>query len=168
MISFTFASGEISIGSTPPIKTACRSELMISSRAHTRISLGSESICPCCCNINSGCCSQKLIYCQVSKLPAVPQLQLHHVLPALRGIQPKFCARCHLLIVKLQIAHRVFLIIAHLLEPQSFLLMPVSEEIAEISLPAAHLIRFAFNFSLPLLANGAIVVTFIDLLWVCL
>ncbi|CAB4714985.1 unannotated protein [freshwater metagenome] len=87
--------------------------------------------------------------------------------PALLGIQPNFAP----------VSLANFTIedkppsVSEILSPTKttdLLVKPERAEIAETSFPDADLIKFAFSFSLPRLAYGAMLVTLIERLCTCL
>ena len=140
--SFIFASAEISIGSTPPIKTACRSELIISLEL-IPTSLGSESIFQAVA-ISTLADASVIARLPGSKFGSAPAA-IAPFSPALRGIQPNFAP---LSFTNLITADKAPVVSAARSPTKitDLAVNPLNVEIAATSLPVAVLINFAFSF----------------------
>ena len=155
--SFNFASGEISIGSTPPITTACKSELIISCVVNP-VALGSES------TAHAVAISTLAAASLTNRLPGkefgIAPAAIAPRSPARRGTQPNFAP---LSLTNFATAERAPWV-SEARSPTNTTDLPVKpviEFIAATSFPGAVLTKLAFNFSLPLLASDAIEVTLI-------
>ena len=142
LASFIFASAEISIGSTPPIKTACRSELIISVEL-IPVSLGSESIfhAVAISTLADASVTGRLPGSKFGSAPAA----IAPFSPALRGIQPSFAPLSFTNLMTADSAP----VVSDARSPTKttdLAVNPVNAEIADTSLPVAVLTNFAFNF----------------------
>ena len=140
--SLIFASAEISIGSTPPIKTACKSELIISVEL-IPTSLGSESAFQAVA-ISTLADASVIWRLPGSKFGSAPAA-IAPFSPALRGIQPNFAPLSFTNLITADKAPDVSAARSPT-KTTDLVVNPVSAEIAATSLPAAVLINSAFNF----------------------
>ena len=164
LASFTFASGEISIGSTPPITIASRSELIIS-RVFIPVVVGKESL-PQTVAMSTLADALSIGLLPGNKSGTAPAANAP-TSPALRGIHPNFAP---LVLINFATADKApgVSTARSPTKTTDLSLRPVIELIAETSAPAAVLINFALNFSVPLLVNDAMLLTFIARFLNCL